>query len=524
MEDQLRFGTAGVRAPVGPGPHQMNVTTVTRITAGFAAWLAERAAQLHIHHTAPTDSAAGIGRTLFGVEGPLRVAVGYDTRYGSSIFAQAVAEVLAGAGFEVSLLPTPTPTPFIPWMITDRHLDAGVQITASQNPAADNGYKIYLEDGTPLRPSYEAEVLAAIAAVGEVTDIPRVTVHPVADQLRRYVDTVASFIAPAEADKLRVNNERAALKVVYTPLHGVGGRALTHALEMSGFALTYPVREQLYPDPTFPTVSFPTPEEPGATALALEMAGRVGADVVIVLDPDADRCGVGVRQADGSHRMLSGDELGALLASRLVGSGEPVVATSIVSSRLLQRMAQERGWDYVETETGFKNLLRAADDRPGELVFAYEEALGYAPFPAAIPDKDGIATALVTCAWAAELKGVGTSLLDQVHQLTHRYGAFAGTHIGVRTLDPAALIAQIRSSTPNSLAGVMITATDLPSGGGVILSGSGALGTVRVAARASGTELKAKLYLEVSDTPSQEAADALLTELVNDVNALLAGL
>ncbi|MCK7637657.1 phospho-sugar mutase [Corynebacterium sp. P7202] len=527
----LSFGTAGLRAPVGPARTQMNVSQVTRATAGLAAWLADNASTNAPGRTDPDASPGDLprrfGLSIYGENGPLRVAVGYDARYGSHTFAATAAEVFAGAGFEVTLLPAPTPTPVLPWLVRYRGLDAGVQITASHNPAADNGYKVYGPDGSEIDVTSEKDVEAAIRAVGDPLAVPRVPVRPAGGQLRRYLDQIVAEVNPDENDRLRVNNERAALTVVYTALHGVGGRPLAQALGAAGFPRTYPVVAQQYPDPTFPTVSFPDPEQPDAVALLLRQATDMDADLLIALDPDADRCAVGYRTADGGHRMLRGDELGPLLATRLLprhdGTGPaPVVATSLVSSGLLPDIAGELGWDCVVTPTGFKNLMRAGDHRPGTLRFAYEEAHGTCPMPGIVSDKDGLATALHACAWAAELKAGGRTLGDELARLHRRFGEYAGAQIQVRTSDPEGLVDQLRTDPPTTLIGIAVTTTDLPAEQGVLITGRDTDGTrVRMIARVSGTEAKTKVYLEVSHCPDPGGTGELLHVLRTEVDGLL---
>ncbi|MFC4156086.1 phospho-sugar mutase [Corynebacterium marambiense] len=532
----LSFGTAGLRAPVGPARSQMNVTQVTRASAGLAAWLARNATPAsHHRNRIPSgmisdEDPCGFGLSIYGENGPLRVAVGYDARYGSHTFATTAAEVFAGAGFEVTLLPTPTPTPVIPWLVRYRRLDAGVQITASHNPAADNGYKVYGPEGSEINVAEEKAVEAAIRATGDPLAVPRVSVRPVGSQLRRYLDQIVAEVDPDENDRLRVNNERAALTVVYTALHGVGGRPLAQALGAAGFARTYPVVAQQYPDPTFPTVRFPDPEQPDAVARLLGQAADVDADLLIALDPDADRCAVGFRLRDGTHRMLRGDELGPLLATRLLaphdGNGpSPVVATSLVSSTLLPDIAGELGWDCVITPTGFKNLMRAGDRRPGPLMFAYEEAHGTCPMPHLVADKDGLATALHACAWAAELKALGRTLGDELVSLHRRFGAYAGAQIQVRTSDPGGLVDQLRTDPPDTLVGIVVDSTDLHAEQGVLITGRDTDGTrVRMIGRVSGTEAKTKVYLEVSHCPDPRGAGELLKRLRAEVEELLHGI
>lgn len=526
----LRFGTAGMRAPVGPADHQMNVTQVTRISAGVASWLAVQASRSPNMHSPgfPQDAGPGIGSAFHAEDVALRVVVGYDNRYGSHAFATTTAEVFAGAGFEVFLMPSPTPTPMVPWLIRQWGLDGGVQITASHNPAADNGYKVYAADGRLLGEEGSAEIEQLISEVGPVTDVPRVFVRPAQDQLRRYVDDLISVVAPKQADLLRVNNERANLRIALTAMHGVGGRAAVQTLQAAGFAHIFTVREQHYPDPTFPTVDYPNPEEPAAVKMVLEHGEETEADIVIALDPDADRCAVGVRGASGDLVMLRGDETGALLATRQVpaweGAGSPpTVSTTYVSSQLLPAIAADRGWDLHLTMPGFKNLMSAAGKRT--VAFATEEAVGIAPAPSLVDDKDGIATALVACAWAAELKGRGLSLADELDALHRAYGYFVGRQISQRTVDPNELISAWLDSLPETVAGAELSVTTLAEASGYsalkgcVVTASHEDGNIRVIARPSGTEKKAKFYVEVVNTDSKERARALLTTVCETIEA-----
>lgn len=528
----LRFGTAGMRAPVGPADHQMNVTTVTRITAGVARWLADQAAQSPTVHSPglPQDAGPGIGSGFHADDPALRVVVGFDNRYGSYAFATTAAEVFAGAGFEVFLMPSPTPTPMVPWLVRQWDLDGGVQITASHNPAADNGYKVYASDGRLLGDEGALEIERLIDDCCPTTDIPRVFVRPAPDQLRRYVDDVISLVEPHQADLLRVNNERANIRIALTAMHGVGGRAIMQTLQAAGFAHIFPVTEQHYPDPTFPTVDYPNPEEPAAVARVLSLGNEVDADIVIALDPDADRCAVGVRSSSGELFMLRGDETGALLATRLVpkftGEGErPIVSTTYVSTQLLPTIAKDRGWDLRHTFTGFKNLMSAAGDRT--VAFATEEAVGIAPAPHLVDDKDGIATALVACAWAAELKGRGLTLADELDALHRAYGYFVGKQISVRTVDPNELITAWAHALPEEMDNAKLDISTLADAAGysalkgIVIRASHADGEVRVIARPSGTEKKAKFYVEVNNHDSKERARQLLMRVCTQVEALI---
>lgn len=519
----LSFGTAGMRAAVGPAAHQINVEQVTRVAAAVAAWLAQQAAASpHLHPAVyPQDSGMRSIGTAFTDEVALRVVVGYDARYGSNVFATTAAEVLAGAGFEVFLMPTAAPTQLVPWLIRDWGLDGGIQITASHNPSSDNGVKVYMANGRQLTNEGAREIEAILAGIENPHAVPRVNARPCSDQQRRYVDAVAALSLPQQADLLRVNSERANIRIAFSAMHGVGGRTLEAALVAAGFAQVFPLASQLHPDPTFPTVDFPNPEEPAAVAELLAYGESIQADVLIALDPDADRCAVGIRDAAGTLRMLRGDETGALLATRLVppwdGEGEqPIVVTSSVSSQLLGEIAAANRWDYRETPTGFKYLMNAAGKRTVD--YACEEAAGIACAPHLVDDKDGIATAVMIAAWAAELKAAGITLGDELDNLHRTYGVYTGTQIAARTNDPDALITPWVENPPSELAGIPLQATTLPETNGMVLSGHADAGDVRITVRASGTEPKVKLYVEVSKAKHRVEAEELLTRLTEAVN------
>lgn len=531
MTEQLVFGTAGMRAAVGPAAHQMNVGQVTRITAGVASWLSQQITRVP-HQPEPDalqpnpfagPSLIGIGMPFHNDDPVPKVVVGYDARYGSHIFATTTAEVFAGAGFEVYLFPMPTPTPLVPWLVRAWKLDGGVQITASHNPAGDNGYKVYMNNGRQLHSIGAREVEALIAATPAATEIPRVTVRPATDMVRRYIDDAIGLVMPSQADLLRVNNERANIRIAVTAMHGVGGRAIVHALQSAGFAQVFPVICQQYPDPTFPTVEFPNPEEPNAVRELLKHGKEVNADILIALDPDADRCAVGIRTKDGDYRMLRGDETGPLLATRIVPvwdgeSTKPIVATTLVSSQLLSAIAADRGWELRLTPTGFKNLTSAAGTQT--VAFAYEEAIGIAPAPSLVDDKDGITTALFACAWAAELKAQGVTLGDELKSLYKKYGVYAGRQLYIRTTAPQEIIAACVENPPRDICGIPLSFEPVfnserlgrrPSG--VLLRGESPLGALRILARASGTEPKAKLYLEIAAAKNRDEAEELLDRI-----------
>lgn len=480
----LRFGTAGLRGPVGDGPAAMNVPNVVRTTAGLAAWLTAR------------------GRA------GAPVVVGRDARHGSAEFAAAAAQVLAGAGFDVIVLPEPGPTPLVAFATRAFDAAAGVMITASHNPPADNGYKVYLAGGAQLISPADAEIEAAIAAAPVDPPVapadPDARAHRVRDDYLSRLDE--RFGPPVTAP----------LRIVLTPLHGVGGELARDALRRNGFPDVHVVDEQFAPDPDFPSVAFPNPEEPGATDLLLALAAECGADLAIALDPDADRCAVGVPGDDGVWRMLTGDETGALLGSAVldeqepIGPPSPVLASSIVSGTLMDTIATARGARAVRTLTGFKWLVRAGEP----LVYAYEEALGHCVDPQAVRDKDGISAAVALARLAAR----HGNLASVLQGLTDRYGPHLTAQRSLRVdrlADLGALMAGLRSAPPESLAGIAVTARDLRDDGpgphtdAVELSGSGPAGVeLRIVARPSGTEPKLKYYGQIVAPPGTSPAQA----------------
>jgi phosphomannomutase len=491
MSGPLTFGTAGLRGPVRAGPNGMNRAVVIRTTAGLAAWL----------------KANGHVGTVF---------VGRDARHGSEDFAAATAGVLAGAGFTVRVLPEPLPTPILAFLVKRHDAVAGVQITASHNPPADNGYKLYLAGGGQIVPPEDRAIEAAIRGVPAAVSVPLSDdCLPVSEaEVDEYLERVASLPRGVARD----------LRVALTPMHGVGGATAVEALRRAGFTDVRVVREQAVPDPSFPTVSFPNPEEPGAADRLLELAAAESADLAIALDPDADRCALGVRDRDGSWRMLRGDETGVLLGSLVlstvdtVDNPDPLVATTIVSSSLLKSIAAARGARYAETLTGFKWLVRAGEG----LVFAYEEALGNCVDPASVNDKDGISAAVVACDLAAGLKASGRTLLDALDQLAVEHGLHLTDQVSLRFTDLSrigALMARLRAEPPAGF-----TFEDLlPEADVVRLTKEG----VRVVVRPSGTEPKLKAYLEVvepvaDDLPAARVrADGRLAELRAQVSDLL---
>jgi phosphomannomutase len=486
MAGMLRFGTAGLRGPVRAGPAGMNVAVVRRATAGLAAWLARG-----------------------GERGT--VVVGRDARHGSAAFATAAAQVLAGAGFAVRVLPGPLPTPVLAFAVRELGAVAGVQITASHNPPADNGYKVYLADGAQLAPPSDAEIEAAIAAAPAAVSIPTAATATEVDVTDAYLERVARLPRGTARD----------LRVALTPMHGVGGATAVHALHRAGFPNVHVVGSQAAPDPDFPTVAFPNPEEPGATDALVALAADVDADLAIALDPDADRCALAVPTETG-WRMLTGDETGVLLGDHLLRSGgfvDPLVATTVVSSSMLRLVAAAYGVRYAETLTGFKWIVRGG---PG-LVYGYEEALGYCVDPDAVRDKDGIAAAVLACDLAATLKATGRGVPDRLDELAVAHGVHLTEGMSLR-MEPAArdaAAARLRSAPPEGWT------SELPAPDVLVLRREGE----RLVIRPSGTEPKLKAYLEVVEpvpdaaalTAARTAAQARLDALRAEVRTLFDG-
>jgi phosphomannomutase len=485
----LTFGTAGLRGPVRGGPDAMNVAVVSRATWAVAKVLTDR----------------GLRSST--------VIVGRDARHGSAAFAVAAAEVLAAAGFSVVLFPHPVPTPVLAFAVRHTGAAAGIQITASHNPPADNGYKVYLDGGIQIISPTDHEIETAMAAAPFADQIARTHIEPAdAALVEHYIDRAA-----------RVRRSSGPVRVALTPLHGVGGEVAVETLRRAGVADVHTVAGQFRPDPDFPTVRFPNPEEPGATDALLALAEDVDAEIAIALDPDADRCAVGIPTPAG-WRMLSGDETGWLLGDFILSRTEPgelatsVVASTVVSSRMLSAIAAHWGARHVETLTGFKWLARADADVPGgTLIYAYEEAIGHCVDPAAVRDKDGISAAVLACDLLATLKQRDRSVLDALDDLARRFGAHVGAAVSRAVADPdeaTALMNRLRASPPSRLAGFASTTTDLLQRPGVdrtdalIFTGGDADTSARVVVRPSGTEPKVKCYIEVRSAATDDLAGA----------------
>ncbi len=485
---RLEFGTAGLRGAVAAGPNRMNRAIVRGTTAALAGWLRDRD---------PASTQAG-------------VVIGRDARHRSDEFADEAARVLAGAGFRVHLLPRQQPTPLLAFAVRHLRAAAGVMITASHNPPADNGYKLYLSDGAQIVPPADAEIQTAISQLGPLSRVPVAAPDsPLISRLddkvaQAYLDAVCAISpAPAHAREIRF---------VYTPLHGVAAGLAQRAFRQAGFPEPEMVAVQAEPDPGFPTVAFPNPEEPGALDLAMELGRQTAADLVIANDPDGDRLAVAVPgdEARSNWRRLTGDQVGALLGAYVLGqygpgrvaeaAGELVVAT-IVSSTLLSRIAAGAGAQYAETLTGFKWIMRAGESRDGlRFAFGYEEALGYAVTDV-VRDKDGIGAALALLGLAAVARAAGQSLTAVYDALEATYGVHATAQITVPTTEPAEVMARLRAGAPSDLAGqAVIASADLTRGTSELPPAdviTYRLTSGRVVIRPSGTEPKIKAYLEV---------------------------
>lgn len=508
--ERLQFGTAGLRGALGAGPNRMNRSLVRRATAGVASWLRSQ-----------------------GLDGP--VVVGLDARHGSADFAEDTAAVLAGAGFEVLVLPRPLPTPVTAFAVLHHRAVAGVMITASHNPPQDNGYKLYLGDGAQIVSPVDAEISAHIDAVGRLADIPLSAdgVHRLDGAIiDAYLDAVSPLVQPWSAREVTS---------VYTAMHGVGAETIRLAFERVGFPPPHEVAEQVEPDPDFPTVSFPNPEEPGALDLSLALARQVDADIVLANDPDADRLAVAIPDpaADGGWRALTGDELGALLADHLLRRGghqpDDTLVTTVVSSRLLSKLAAANGVAYAEALTGFKWVVRAP--APGHrFLFGYEEALGYC-IGEVVRDKDGVSAALVATELAADLRAEGSSLRERLDEIFAAHGAHVTRQRSIRLSGVdwlervTAAMAGLRADPPTAVAGRAVQEVeDLLPGDRFAPSDVlvFTLDGARLVVRPSGTEPKCKLYAEAvvpvdgGDVGAARAgASAVVAEVLQGAEDLL---
>ena len=493
----LQFGTAGLRGPVGPGPSCMNRAVVGRTAAGISNYMKAR--------------------------GMKRVVIGRDARHGSEDFTAESAEIFAGAGFEVFVLPRPLPTPVLAFATNELKCDVGVMVTASHNPPQDNGYKVYIGPRADEIEYAASQIISPtdkliaqeIAAIDSLAQFPRSNSWTALgeDLISEYVRRT-SFIAPNPGE----------LKIVYTAMHGVGTETAQRVFNHAGFATLILVDEQCTPDPDFPTVAFPNPEEPGAIDLAIKKARDFGADLVIANDPDADRCAAAVSDPKKGWRMLRGDELGIIFGEWIARShSHGSFGNSIVSSSALRKIAAHYKIDFQEVLTGFKWLSKIED-----LAFGYEEAIGYAVDSETVNDKDGISAALLLAQIASELKAKGQTLLDLLDEVWVRHGFHGTEQISIRVADMsqiANLLAGIRQNPPSQIAGrTVLTIDDLANPKDGLPPTDGLRiwldGGIRMIVRPSGTEAKMKCYLEVI-TKDEAAAEELLGQLRQPVKEFL---
>jgi phosphomannomutase len=498
MGPPLEFGTAGLRGIVGAGLGRMNRAVVIRATRGLAEWLL----------ASRPDARA------------LPVVVGYDGRSSSRRFAEDTVGVLVAAGIPVRYFDRPVPTPLCAHAALELGANAAVMVTASHNPPEYNGYKVYAANAAQIVPPMDAQISARIAEVVSAAAVPLVpnawSGHPLAERVPdaffgRYLAQVDACRPPLARDR--------SLKIVYTPMHGVGWRYVREAFARAGYEHVYVVEQQAEPDGRFPTVRFPNPEEPGALSLATELAERVGADLILANDPDADRLAVCVPTASGRFVQLTGNQVGVLLGELMLehalAAPKPLVVTSVVSSPMLGVIAKARGARFAETLTGFKWICNAALDIEREegarFAFGYEEALGYC-IGRTVRDKDGISAALVTADLAAHEKTRGASLLDRLERLYRAHGLWVSVQKSITRTGSEGLAEIQRAMTvlgerpPSEIAGrAVVRVVDYRTGaearprwlGKASLIALELEGGGRVLVRPSGTEPKLKIYVDL---------------------------
>ena len=493
----LQFGTAGLRGPIRPGPSGMNRAVVGRTAAGIVAYMKER--------------------------NLTSVVIGRDARYGSEDYTFETAEIMSGAGMKVFVLPRPLPTPVLAFATNELGCDVGIMVTASHNPPQDNGYKVYLGgtvDGIEYRGSQivsptDVSIAHKIAGITSLKQQPRGKEWTVLGEeiIEKYIDRTASLAT-----------KPGSLRIVYTAMHGVGTETLQRVFQKAGFASPILVEAQAAPDPDFPTVAFPNPEEPGAIDLALETAKSFDADLVIANDPDADRCAAAVKDPVTGWRMLRGDELGAILGESIARKTTTgIFANSIVSSSILKKIAEHYNLEFKETLTGFKWLAKIRG-----LTFGYEEALGYAVDAKAVNDKDGISAAITLAQIATDLAADGKTLLDLLDEIWARHGFHATEQISIRLSDLSkvgVILGGLRNNPPQNIAGRVVASIDdlaaptdgLPPTDGLRIWLDGG---VRIIIRPSGTEAKMKCYIEVIEKDSK-TAQVVLDQLRPPLKELL---
>jgi phosphomannomutase len=493
----LEFGTAGLRGPLGPGPSCMNQAVVGKTAAGIVKYMKERALT--------------------------SVVIGRDARHGSEVFERISAEIFSGAGLNVSVLPRPLPTPVLAFAVNELGADVGIMVTASHNPGSDNGYKVYLGgevDGVTYRGSQiispaDKQISAHIKSIKSLKEVTRSSSWQILDEdiVEKYIDRT-KVLAPRPGD----------LKIVYTAMHGVGTKTLQRVFHRAGFPSLILVQSQAQPDPDFPTLPFPNPEESGALDLALETAKTFDADLVIANDPDADRCSVAIKDHDLGWRALRGDEIGAILGEVIAKSTQSgTLANSIVSSSVLSKVATAHNLDFEETLTGFKYIAKIPN-----LIFGYEEAIGFCVDSHTVNDKDGISAALLLAQIATDLKSEGKTLIDLLDEIWKTYGFHATEQISIRVTDIAVIstiMNKLRANPLLEIAGFKVASMDdlakpansLPPTDGLRFTLEQ---NIRIIIRPSGTEPKIKCYIEVVHS-EKTIAMSLLEQLRPSLRELL---
>lgn len=497
MDGVLEFGTAGLRAVVGPGPMRMNRAVIRRTTAGVARYLA---------------------RSNAGAPSPV-VVLGADARLSSASFASEALGVLAAHGLRVQYFADPVPTPIAAYVARRLEASAAIVITASHNPPEYNGYKLYAGDAVQIVPPVDAEVAKEIERSAPAVDEPTlgssaleqsgVEAVPL-ELVEDYFREVAALRPPGAPAR--------DLSIVYTPLHGVGAQAVERVLGEAGFGNLHVVLEQREPDGHFPTVAFPNPEEPGALDLATELARRVGADLVLANDPDVDRLAASVPDENGQWGPLTGNQIGVLLADFLLERAprvpRPLVVQSIVSSPMLCSIAAAHDATLERTLTGFKWMWTAAleliRDGSHRIVFGYEEALGYS-VGSLVRDKDGISAALMLAELAALEHGRGRSLRERLADLYRLHGLWVShprnvTRVGAQGAhEIRAALERLSAAPPSELGGIPVSAvTDYSRDAEQRPRWLGSTSLLeltlgdrgRVLVRPSGTEPKLKIYVD----------------------------
>jgi len=482
----LTFGTAGLRGPIAPGPSGMNRAVVGRTAAAIAQYMKQR--------------------------NLTSVVIGRDARYGSEDFTKESAEILSGAGIEVSVLPRPLPTPVLAYAVKKLGAHVGIMVTASHNPPMDNGYKVYLNaevDGINYKGSQNITPTDKLISA-EIDKITSLKSQPRGSKWKNLNDDVFDDYVARTAI---IGKTPGKLKIVYTAMHGVGLETVQAVFKKAGFNQPILVEEQAQPDPDFPTVSFPNPEEPGAIDLSLAKAKSIGADLVIANDPDADRCAAAINDPKHGWRMLKGDELGILLGDWIARTNNGNYGNSIVSSSGLSKICKHYGRNFQETLTGFKYLAQIPN-----LAFAYEEAIGYSVDSANVSDKDGVSAAIALAQLAEELASKGQTIYDRLQEIWKIIGFHATEQISIRVENiklVGAVLDKFRNNPPKEIAGFQVTSIDdlakptgdLPPTDGLRIW----LGDIRVIVRPSGTEAKLKCYIEVIAATEEQAFEKLAT-------------